>query len=115
MLKWKRGTITMIAGKLTERIEIYSPHITINEVGEQATEYILKNTTKANVVHKSGSRNIENDEIVYNYNKTFEVRIYIDVDEFDRIKWGNKYYRILDIDTNKELQKITIQAELVND
>lgn len=105
----------MIAGKLTERIEIYSPQITINEVGEQATEYVLKYSTKASVIHKSGSRNIENDEVVYNSSKTFEVRIYLNVDEFDRIKWQNKFYRILDIDTNKELQKITIQAELVNE
>lgn len=105
----------MIAGKLTERIEIYSPHIIVNDVGEKSTEYVLKNTTKANVIHNKGSRDIENDEIVYNYQKTFEVRIYVDVGEFDRIKWGNKYYRILYIDTNKELQKITIQTEVVNE
>ena len=111
----ERGTITMIAGKLTELIEIYSPHITVNDVGEKSTEYVLKNTTKANVIHNKGSRDIENDEIVYKYQKTFEVRIYVDVGEFDRIKWGSKYYRILDIDTNKELQKITIQTEVVNE
>lgn len=105
----------MNAGKLKHRIEIFSPHLTTNEVGEQVNEFILKNTTKANVINNSGSREIENDEIVYNYTKTFEVRIYVDVDEFDRIKFQNKFYRILNIDTNDELQQITIQTELVNE
>ena len=54
----------MIAGQLNENIEIYSPHITVNDVGEKSTEYVLKNTTKANVLHNKGSRDIENDEIV---------------------------------------------------
>ena len=105
----------MNAGSLTEIIEIYSPFIKINDVGEQVTEYIYKNTTKAHKVNLKGSRDIENHEIVYNYTKIFEFRIYVDVDEFDRIKWNNKFYRILDIDTNKELQKITITTELVNE
>ena len=105
----------MNAGKLTERIEIYTPKITINDVGEQSTEYILKLSTKANIQHIKGNRDIENNEIVYNYSRTFEVRIYVDVNEFDRIKWRDKYYRILDIDINKELQQITILTELVNE
>lgn len=105
----------MNAGKLTEQIEIFTPIITKNDVGEQATEYKLKLSTKANVQHNKGNRDIENNEVVYNYSRTFEVRIYVDVSEFDRIKWKNKYYRILDIDTNKELQQITILTELVNE
>lgn len=105
----------MNAGKLTEKIEIFTPKITKNDVGEQSTEYILKLTTKANIQHIKGNRDIENNEVVYNYSRTFEVRIYVDVNEFDRIKWKDKYYRILDIDTNKELQQITILTELVNE
>ena len=105
----------MNAGKLTDKIEIFTPKITKNDVGEQSTEYILKLTTKANIQHIKGNRDIENNEVVYNYSRTFEVRIYVDVNEFDRIKWKNKYYRILDIDTNKELQQITILTELVNE
>ena len=105
----------MNAGKLTEKIEIFTPKITKNDVGEQSTEYMLKLTTKANIQHIKGNRDIENNEVVYNYSRTFEVRIYVDVNEFDRIKWKDKYYRILDIDTNKELQQITILTELVNE
>ena len=104
----------MNAGKLTERIEIFSPAITKNDVGEQSTEYVFKYSTRADVKQTRGSRDIENREIVYNYSRTFEVRIYVKVEEFDRIKWKGKFYRILDIDTNRELQKITIETELVN-
>lgn len=105
----------MNAGKLNERVEIFTPQITKNDVGEQSTEYILKLSTKANIQHIKGNRDIENNEVVYNYSRTFEVRIYVDVNEFDRIKWKDKYYRILDIDANKELQQITILTELVNE
>lgn len=105
----------MDAGSLTERIEILTPTIVKNEVGEQETQYILKYSTRAKKINNSGSRNLENHEIVYDYVKTFEVRLYVDVNEFDRIKYKEKYYRILNIDTNKELQKITIHTELVNE
>lgn len=105
----------MIAGKLSEHIEIYSPNVVRNEFGEQHIEYILKNETKANKVNLRGSRTVENNEVVYNYVKLFEVRIYVDVNEFDRIKYDSKFYRILNIDKDKELQKITIECELVNE
>lgn len=105
----------MQAGILNEIIEIYSPHVIKNDFGEQVMEYRFKNKTRARKVNKSGSRNLENHEIVYNYIKTFEVRIYVDVDNFDRIKYNDKFYRILDIDTNREMQNITIQCELINE
>lgn len=105
----------MNAGALNEHIEIYTPHIIINEVGEQENEYILKNKTRARVIHNKGNRNIENDEIVYNFVKIFEVRIYVDIEEFDRIKWNDRYYRVLDIDPNKEMQKITVTTEVINE
>lgn len=105
----------MIAGQLTEKIEIYTSHLTKNDVGEQVNKWILKNSTKAHIINNSGVRSEENNEIVYTYTKIFEVRIYIDIDEFDRIKYKNKYYRILNIDTNKDLQKIAIHTELVNE
>lgn len=105
----------MIAGILNEYIEIYSSYITKNKVGEQVEEWIKKNHTKAHIIHNTGSRNVENYEVVYNYIKTFQVRYYVDVNEFDRIKWDNKFYRILNIDKNREQQLITITTELINE
>lgn len=105
----------MIAGELTENIAIYRPHIIRNEFNEQVNEYIFMNHTKAKKLNLNGMRNIENNEIVYIYNKKFEVRYYVDVDEFDRIKYDGKFYRILNIDRNRNEQKITIECELVNE
>lgn len=105
----------MIAGRLTEKIVILKPTITVNEVGEQETTYQEERTTRAELLLNGGNRNISNDEISFSYNKTFNVRIYIDLDEFCRIKWNGKYYRILSIETDKENQYKTIYTELINE
>lgn len=105
----------MIAGLLREPIEIYKSELTKNAVGEQETNWILKTKTRSQKINKSGSRNVENDEVVYNYTKIFKVRIYVDVDEFDRIKWNKKFYRILNIDIDKEQQTKIIETELINE
>lgn len=105
----------MIAGILNEIIEIYVPEITRNEVGEQNTNYVLKCKTRARIIHNSGNRTTENNEVVYNYIKTFQVRSYIEISDFDRIKWNDKYYRILNIEPNKQEQQKSITTELVNE
>lgn len=105
----------MIAGLLNKTIEIYSPYSSKNYVGGKQTEFVFKNKTRARKINKSGSRDLENHEIVYNNTKTFQVRIYVDIDNFDRIKFEGKFYRILDIDTDTENQMITIETELVNE
>lgn len=105
----------MRAGGLTEVIEIWKPVTVINEVGEQVTDYHLNDTTRANLLHNSGNRSISNGEIVFNYNKTFVIRKYHDINELDRIKWNNHYYRILDIEPNNQLQQLSIITEIINE
>lgn len=105
----------MRAGLLTENIEIYAPSATTNQFGEESTEYVLKASTKARVVNDNGNRNTHNYEISYSYSKTFQVRIYVNVNEWDRIKWEEKFYRITDINKSKETQSISIKGELIND
>ncbi len=105
----------MRAGLLTEIIEIYSPSITSDEYGTQDTQYIIKQKTRARLTHNSGERKNENHEIVFNSNKTFELRKYIIIDELDRIKWNDKYFRILDIEPNRQNQEIKINCEIIND
>ena len=105
----------MRAGLLTEVIEVYRPQTVINEFGQQETDYVLDYRTRARLFHNSGNRNIENDEVVFNYNKTFELRHYVIIDELDRIKWNGKFYRILDIEPNKQEMKLIINCELINE
>lgn len=105
----------MRAGLLNEIISIYTPKVTINEYGEEYTSLELKLSTRAREINDSGNRTNQNGDIFYSYTKTFWVRYYIDVDEYDRILWNNKYYRILDINPNKEQQYKEIKTELIND
>lgn len=105
----------MFAGNLNQIIQIYKDVTIKNEVGEQVQEWVKKLTTRANVIHNNGSRTIVNNEVFYTQIRTFEVRHYVDVNDFDRIKYKNHFYQILEIDRNDELQKIRIVAEKVNE
>ena len=105
----------MRAGLLTERIEILQPDVATNDFGEETTNWVSIYTTKARLVHTGGNRTVQNDEIFYSYTKTFQIRNYVPVQEYDRILWNGKQYRILDIEPEKQQQQITIKTELVND
>lgn len=103
------------AGKLKEIIEIYSNTITKDEYGQEVETKVLKCSTKADLKHTNGNRELENSEIVHNYNKTLTVRYYVDVDDYDIIKWENKFYRVIDIEPNRDYQFKTITMEKIND
>jgi len=105
----------MRAGLLKERIEIKTAILTRNEYGEQTTEWQTKYTTRARLIHTNGGRVEYNDEVFYAQTKTFEIRDYVPVDDFDRIVWNNKEYRILDIEPDEKQMKKIIRVELVND
>lgn len=103
------------AGLLNELIEIYTKTIVKDEYGQEVEELTLKQTTRAKLVHNNGNRSLENEEIVHNYNKTFTVRYYVDIDDYDVIKWNGKYYRVLDVEPNREYQQKVINTEKIND
>lgn len=103
------------AGILQEIIDIYKAHTSISDYNAQDTDYIKSYTTRANVRYDHGNRIDENGEIFYEYDKTFIVRYYVPVTEFDFIKWNGKFYRVLSIDKDRLLQQQTIRVELVND
>ena len=105
----------MRAGLLKEQIEIITPQITTNDYGEQTTEWVSKYQTRAKLVHTSGGRAEYNDEVFYAHVKTLEVRDYVPVDDFDRIVWNKKQYRILDIEPDTAQMKYIIRVELVNE
>jgi head-tail adaptor len=105
----------MRAGLLTEPITIYEKIITTNDFGEETEEWVVKYTTRARLVNDGGDRTIINGEIFYSNAKTFQVRTYVPVDEYDEIKWDNKLYRILSIQPDKSRMNKTIRTELIND
>ena len=103
------------AGLLNEVIKILSPTSTVNEFGEKIQSYSVTYTTRARVDHNSGTRSNENNEIFYSYQKTFTVRSYVPVTEFDLVEYNSKRYRIITIDDRIKVHddKLLI-TELIN-
>lgn len=104
----------MIAGILTEQIQILKLQQETNDFGEQFDLYVPCCTTRANVTPLSGGRTDENHEIFYAHIYKFIVRRYVKVDDFDRILWKDKQYRILNIDDDRVYNQKIINAELIN-
>lgn len=105
----------MQAGLLNELIEIYKPDISTNEYGEQVQVYIKRADTRAQVIYDSGNRNTSNNEIIYNYQKTFKVRRYVELNENYQLKYKGKMYRILSIEDIRQYNHTVIVAELINE
>ena len=105
----------MIAGRLNEVVKIYNVESTVNDYGERIEDYVLSMTTRARVDFNSGNRTNENDEIVYNYQKTFNVRSYVPVTDTSHIEWQEKMYRVLSVEKRREYNDIVVIAELINE
>jgi SPP1 family predicted phage head-tail adaptor len=103
------------AGLLNRMIEIYKPEVTINEYGEQDETFVYFKTIRAREIYNSGSRNNENGDITYNYQRTFEVRHYQPITERDRIKYNNKMYIVLSIEPLDKENYLRIDCDIVNE
>lgn len=87
---------------------------TKNSFGEEETSLLKICSTRCGVSNNTTSRNVINYEIQYPYTKFFIVRIYVDVQEDDFIKYNGKFYRILSIEENRDLQNKRIDVEIAN-
>ena len=105
----------MFSGLLKEKIEIYNPTISINDYGQKYNDLELVYTTRANVSHLRGRRSVIDDEIQTPYEKQFIVRIYVPISDDSQIKYNGKFYRVTEIDVDKEYQRQVISAEIVNE
>lgn len=105
----------MRAGLLKEDITIKTSQIETNSFGEETESWVVKYKTKARLVHDGGTRMLDNSEIWYSATKTFEVRMYVPIDEYDHIVWKGKEYRILNIEPMDAQWKKIIKTELIND
>lgn len=103
------------SGLLTEIIKIYRPSVMQDDWGNQATTDELVTTTRARVVFNNGSRNLENQEVVYDYTKIFTTRFYVDVKDFDKVFWQGNFYRVTTVERNSVLQETYIHTQRVND
>lgn len=102
-------------GQLNEFIEIWQSYITNNEYNEQVNEFNFKNRARCKVRYDKGERLIENNEIFYSYVRTFIVDDFVDVTNFNRIKYKGEFYQIQNIQPIKKDRILIIQASLIND
>lgn len=105
----------MFAGLLNEHIDIMKYTPTVNDYGETVNVLVKEYSTRAKVIHLSGSRTLRNDEIQYPYSKTFVLRYHAPINENNLIRWGNNLWRILSIDRDRGMQQCVIITEIVND
>ena len=104
----------MRAGLLTEPITIRRASIIKNGYGQEQTVWENYIITRGNVKYNTGNRVIENQEIINTYTVTFTIRSYHNIDEFMRVLYNKKVYRILSINEDRHTQSSTIIGELIN-
>lgn len=105
----------MDAGRLNEVITIQRSVVLQNQYGANQTTWKDSIITRADVQFTDGSRLNENGDIFFRYTKIFTIRYYHQIQETDRIKWNNQYWRILSIEPDKGKQYKKIITELIND
>ena len=105
----------MMAGQYNEIINIYKSVETINDYGEReiTTEFIFR--TRAKHEATSGSRQNENNEIVYDHTNTFYVRSYVPVTDTSIIEFDGRKWRVISIEKRRENNDIKIVTELINE
>jgi SPP1 family predicted phage head-tail adaptor len=105
----------MFAGVLTEKIEIYDFVTSKSDIGVISETRNLIYTTRAKVGHVSGSRTVINNEITIPYTKNFVIRYYVPITDTCWIKYNDKFYRVMSIDKDPEMQQQIIIGELVEE
>lgn len=107
----------MIAGTLEYNISIYKPVVEEGKYGPGKTVYVpYIRKTRARVINNKGARQQENNEVIYDYTITFCIRSYHKIDEYMRIKYNGRFYRILNIiPPERRINQIQIDAQLINE
>lgn len=104
----------MRAGNLARSIiTIEEPITSRDEYGSQQVSWKEVITTRAQVIYTKGNRHSDELEVYYDHNPIFKVRHYHNINEYMRIKYEGKYYRLLSI--QKDIQVTTLITELVNE
>lgn len=97
-------------------VEIYREYKSVNEYGQVITgTYNKVFRTRAEVKQKSGQFTVQNDNTVYTVLTDFTFRRYVDIREFDRIKYKDDFYRVLNITPDEKRQCIFVETEIVQD
>lgn len=105
----------MRSGLLKDIIIIERAEIVKNAYGEDVEQWHEVQTTRADIRQTNSSRTTTNDEIFYDFTKEMIVRYYVNVQQYDRIKYDGNTYRIISIDKDRNLQLIRLTTQLINE
>lgn len=106
----------MNAALLKESIEIYEIPIEQTDYGNiKDGTPVFKYKTRAYAQFDSQARVVSEGEVFYPQDRTFIVRYYVPVEERDRIRWNNKWWRIVSINPNKYYNDKEIRVVEQND
>lgn len=105
----------MNSALLKTQIDIYYLKTNKTKYGTISPEYTLKYSTRAHVIFNSENQVVSEGEIFYPVNRTFVVRSYVPVVETDRIKYEQKWWKILSINKNIYYNNIEVVCTLVNE
>ncbi|MDR1882996.1 MAG: phage head closure protein [Prevotella sp.] len=105
----------MRAGLLKDTITIQRKVEIETEYAGKKTEYQDCITTRAEVVHNSGTKRIEAGEIFTSYTVRFSIYIHHKITPDMVIIHDGIKYRILDVNPQKAQQRIIITGEIINE
>lgn len=105
----------MRAGLLRECIKIQKPVVATDGYGANDVEWQDYIFTRAYITYSEGNRINDNNEVTFAYIVNFDIRIYHDINERMRVIYNGKKYRILSIQQHKDIQKLSIKTELINE
>lgn len=107
----------MQAGLLKHSILFQKPEFIKDEFGSNSLIWKdFKKTRCSAKINETGGKTNENNEIIYAYSVRFSIRYFHnDIDEKMRIIWKNRKYKIIGIFPDQDIQRIVIDAELIND
>lgn len=105
----------MNAALLKHPIEIHELVTEKTEYGTIRSFYRYKCRTRAHIIFNSENQVVSEGEVWFPTNRTFIVRSYVPVTETDRIKYDNKWWRILSINKNNYYANTEIYTTLIND
>lgn len=105
----------MQAGRLKETITVQHTEIQENEYGEQDTVMSKPVKMRADVKYNIRSRYNDGQEIYYDNEVDFIVRIYNQVSDYDIITWKSDTYRILSVNTERDAMRKTLRCQKIQD
>ena len=105
----------LIAGNLTERIDILTPQVTRGTFNEQKVEYVKAVTVWAGVAYQKGVMALSAGEVWMSRTVSVTMRNNNIINDRCRLVWDDKTYRIESFNRSKKDGSISITATVLDE